>query len=94
MRLIFKGAKLRELRRSKGRTQLDVGEAVGITDRAVSAWERNIAQPKPAHYTGLLAAYDCSALELAGCLVVPPETPNQRADIAEALGCAIADLAS
>lgn len=86
MRLIFLGGRLRHLRLQSGLTQLQVAEALGVTDRAVSAWERGIAQPKREHYTKLVAAYERTALDLSQCLVVRPETDAQFADVAEALG--------
>ncbi len=40
------GATLAELRRSKGMTQLDLADRLGVTDKAVSKWERDLAMPE------------------------------------------------
>ena len=37
--------KLSELRREKGMTQLDLAEKMGVTDKAVSKWERDLSFP-------------------------------------------------
>lgn len=39
------GTKLSELRREKGMTQLDLAEKMGVTDKAVSKWERDLSFP-------------------------------------------------
>ncbi len=40
------GATLAELRKAKGWTQLDLADSLGVTDKAVSKWERDIALPE------------------------------------------------
>ncbi len=35
---------IREARKEKGLTQMDVARKFGITDRAVSKWERGVSQ--------------------------------------------------
>ena len=39
------GELIREARKEKGLTQKDVAQRFGITDRAVSKWERGICAP-------------------------------------------------
>ena len=52
------GELIREARKEKGFTQKDVAERLGITDRAVSKWERGICAPDIA-YIEELAEIPC-----------------------------------
>lgn len=38
------GELIRDCRKEKGLTQKDVADKLGITDRAVSKWERGVSQ--------------------------------------------------
>ena len=38
------GVLIRDSRKEKGLTQKDIAEKLGITDRAVSKWERGVSQ--------------------------------------------------
>lgn len=39
------GAAIASLRKEKGMTQLELAEQMGVTDKAVSKWERNLSCP-------------------------------------------------
>ena len=39
------GSMVAELRKEKGMTQADLAEKMGITDKAVSKWERDLSYP-------------------------------------------------
>ncbi len=39
------GAMIAELRKQKGMTQLELAEKMGVTDKAVSKWERDLSCP-------------------------------------------------
>ena len=39
------GAFLKELRKENGMTQLQLAEIMGVTDKAVSKWERDLSVP-------------------------------------------------
>lgn len=39
------GMRIAALRKSKGMTQLDLAERMGVTDKAVSKWERDLCCP-------------------------------------------------
>lgn len=39
------GAMIASLRKSKGMTQLDLAQQLGVTDKAVSKWERDLSCP-------------------------------------------------
>ena len=58
------GAFIRMLRREKGLTQKDLAAALGITDRAVSKWERGISAPDIALLEPLSKVLEISVTEL------------------------------
>lgn len=58
------GAFIRTLRREKGLTQKDLAAALGITDRAVSKWERGISAPDIALLEPLGKVLEISVTEL------------------------------
>lgn len=37
------GARIAELRKEKGMTQLELAQQMGVTDKAVSKWEREVS---------------------------------------------------
>ena len=39
------GARIAELRKQQGMTQLELAEKMGVTDKAVSKWERDLSCP-------------------------------------------------
>ena len=39
------GAKIAALRKQQGMTQLELAQQLGVTDKAVSKWERDLACP-------------------------------------------------
>ena len=43
--MIDMGAKIQELRRKKGVTQAEMGEAIGVSSQAVSRWENQVGTP-------------------------------------------------
>ncbi len=58
------GALIRELRREKGITQKQLADALHVTDKAVSKWERGICAPDLALLEPLANALGCTILEL------------------------------
>ena len=58
------GELIRSARKEKGLTQKDVAEKLGITDRAVSKWERSICAPDIALLEELAEILDLSIAEL------------------------------
>lgn len=58
------GAFIRMLRREKGLTQKDLAAALGITDRAVSKWERGLSAPDIALLEPLGKVLEISVTEL------------------------------
>lgn len=58
------GALIRELRREKGITQKQLADALHVTDKAVSKWERGICAPDLALLEPLANDLGCTILEL------------------------------
>lgn len=60
------GEKLREMRRSRGLTQEQVAEMVGVSPQAVSRWENDTAAPDVIMLAGLAMLYDTTTDALIG----------------------------
>ena len=58
------GELIRNARKERGLTQKDVAEKLGITDRAVSKWERGICAPDIAYIEELAQMLDLTVAEL------------------------------
>lgn len=58
------GAAIAALRRSHGMTQLELAEKMGVTDKAVSKWERDLACPDVASLPKLAEILGVSLDEL------------------------------
>ena len=59
------------LRREKGMTQKDIADKLGITDKAVSNWERDIAFPDTATIPKLAEILEINVEELMQAKAVP-----------------------
>lgn len=59
------------LRKEKGMTQKDIADKLGITDKAVSKWERDVAFPDTATIPKLAEILGVSVEELMQAKVVP-----------------------
>ena len=59
------------LRREKGMTQKDIADKLGITDKAVSKWERDIAFPDTATIPKLAEILEINVEELMQAKAVP-----------------------
>lgn len=53
-----------ELRKEQGMTQLQLAEKMGVTDKAVSKWERDLSCPDINSLPNLAAIFDISIDEL------------------------------
>ena len=58
------GATISALRREKGLTQLELARQMGVTDKAVSKWERDLSFPDVASLPKLAEVLDTSVDEL------------------------------
>lgn len=59
------------LRKEKGMTQKDIADKLGITDKAVSKWERDVAFPDTATIPKLAEILGVSVEELMQAKAVP-----------------------
>lgn len=58
--------RLKEIRVSRGLTQQQVGEKIGVVGNVVSNWEMGIAMPKLALFRDLCVALNCPPGDLLG----------------------------
>ena len=52
------GDKIKELRLEKGLSQLNLGKLVGVSQKAVDYWERNVNEPKASYIISLVKVFD------------------------------------
>ena len=67
------------LRREKGLTQKELGDMLGITDKAVSKWERDIACPDTMTIPNLAEILGISVEELLTAKKPPPPATRGQA---------------
>ena len=58
------GKIIQEKRKEKNLTQKELAEKIGVTDRAVSKWERGVGCPDVSILEILSKELDCSILEI------------------------------
>lgn len=58
------GGKVASLRKEKGMTQLELAQKMGVTDKAVSKWERDLSLPDVSSLPRLAEMLDVSVEEL------------------------------
>ena len=54
------GEKIKELRLEKDLSQLKLGKAIGVSQKAVDYWERNVNEPKASYIISLVKIFDIS----------------------------------
>ncbi len=67
------GTKIAALRKQQGMTQLELAQKLGVTDKAVSKWERNLACPDIHSLPKLAQVLGVSVEELMQDQKTPPE---------------------
>ena len=72
------GNMIAELRKEKGMTQADLAEKMGITDKAVSKWERDLSYPDITTIPKLADILGVSADELLKCRTESKETDKKE----------------
>ena len=65
------GETISSLRKEKGMTQKELADMLGITDKAVSKWERNVAYPDIATIPALAEILGVSVEELLNAKAAP-----------------------
>ena len=54
------GNKIKELRTEKGLSQMQLGKLIGVSQKAVDYWERNVNEPKASYIIALVRIFDLS----------------------------------
>ena len=62
------GKFIKECRNKNNLTQNELAEKLGITDRAVSKWEKGTSDPSTSNLLALAKLYGVSAEELLRCI--------------------------
>ena len=70
------GATISALRKEKGLTQLELAQQMGVTDKAVSKWERNLSFPDVASLPKLAEVLGTSVDELLEVKTAAQEEPE------------------
>lgn len=65
------GASIRELRKSHGETQQQLGESVGVVQQSVAAWESNRCMPDIASLVAIATHYNTSTDSILGLTEEP-----------------------
>ena len=95
------GSTIAALRKERGMTQLDLARQLGITDKAVSKWERGLSCPDLYTFPRLAEILGASVEELMQVSPVPPKPAGRTAAllslifkaVACAMGAAVTSLA-
>ena len=69
------GATISALRKEKGMTQLDLARQMGVTDKAVSKWERDLSFPDVTSLPKLAEVLDTSVDDLLEVKTAAQEEP-------------------
>ncbi len=97
------GKRIANLRRENGMTQLELAEKMGVTDKAVSKWERNLSLPDAGSLPRLAEIFQVSVDELMQGKAEENEKPKKCAapivslalkGVALAMGVAVAALSA
>lgn len=67
------GEMISSLRKEKGMTQLELAEKMGVTDKAVSKWERNLSFPDVSSLPRLAEIFGITVDELIQAKGVPAD---------------------
>lgn len=54
------GNKIKELRIEKGLSQAQLGKSIGVSQKAVDYWERNVNEPKSSYVISLVKTFEIS----------------------------------
>ena len=86
------GKMISEHRKQQGMTQLELAQKMGVTDKAVSKWERDLSCPD---INSIPALAEILGVSVEALLQVKTETTSQKAPVQEitALACKAVTLA-
>lgn len=51
------GEKIKELRNEKGLSQMQLAKAIGVSQKAIDYWERNVNEPKASYLISLVKTF-------------------------------------
>jgi transcriptional regulator with XRE-family HTH domain len=54
------GEKIKELRIEKGLSQMQLAKIVGVSQKAIDYWERNVNEPKASYIIALVKTFELS----------------------------------
>ncbi len=54
------GEKIKELRLERGFSQMRLGKEIGVSQKAVDYWERNVNEPKASYIIALVNIFEIS----------------------------------
>ena len=54
------GEKIKELRIERGLSQMQLGKLIGVSQKAVDYWERNVNEPKASYIIALVKTFEIS----------------------------------
>ncbi len=54
------GERIKELRLERGLSQLKLGKLIGVSQKAIDYWERNINEPKASYIISLVKTFEIS----------------------------------
>lgn len=86
------GNMITALRKENGMTQLELAEKMGVTDKAVSKWERDLSFPDVSSFPRLAEIFDVSVDELMQVKTVAKEN-EEHAGIAGIVQIALKGVA-
>jgi transcriptional regulator with XRE-family HTH domain len=52
------GDRIKELRIEKGLSQMQLGKAIGVSQKAVDYWERNVNEPKASYIIAMVRLFE------------------------------------
>lgn len=52
------GEKIKELRTEKNLSQMQLGKLIGVSQKAVDYWERNVNEPKASYIIAIVKAFE------------------------------------
>ncbi len=54
------GEKIKELRNEKGLSQMQLAKTIGVSQKAIDYWERNVNEPKASYIISLVKTFEIS----------------------------------
>ena len=54
------GEKIKELRIDKGYSQMQLAKLIGVSQKAIDYWERNVSEPKASYIIALVNIFEVS----------------------------------